>query len=140
MFLFFRKAWIPISWLLASHLATLWPKDKMPDEKIEWFPHFDKLVHFSIYFGMVFSVLAWLLLNGKINAQKKWAWGFLVLGLAILDGYLVEILQRMPFIHRDYDLEDVVFDAVGAVAGLLVVMWFQVWFWAKEKPLWKQGP
>lgn len=135
MFLFFRKTWIPVGWLLVSHLAMLWPKDKMPDEKIEWFPHFDKLVHFGIYGGIVFSLFAWLILNGKINPQKKWGWGIALAALATLDGLLVEILQRTPFINRDYDLADVLFDSIGAILGLAVVMWFYRKFWAIKKPL-----
>ncbi|MFT4023258.1 MAG: hypothetical protein QM664_05680 [Flavihumibacter sp.] len=135
MFLFFRKAWVPTGCVLATHVATLWPRNQMPDEHIDWLPHADKWVHSAAFFGVVFSVFAWLLLNGKINPQKKGGWGILLAVLATLDGLLVELLQRTASINRDYDLADALADSLGAFTGLLAVIWFYRMFWAKKKPL-----
>lgn len=92
-----------------------------------WFdniPQFDKLVHFGL-FMILLSV--WTSAFTISIPEKIWP----VLGLALLYGLLVEIIQKLWVPGRSFDLFDVVADMMGSVTGV-----FLNWFlYKKNKPL-----
>jgi VanZ family protein len=74
----------------------------------------DKLEHLLVFFG-----LAYLALIG-------WGWGNalkIALGLVALAG-AIELLQGLPFVHRDPDLWDWVADGAGILCALALIRQF----------------
>lgn len=139
MFSLFRKAIVPLGWLLLVHVLLLFPKSGMPDEEIDLIPHFDKIVHFSIYFGVLFTSTVWIFLNGKNSPREQIKWGSFLLLLAIVDGTVVEFLQRTEWVNRDFDWYDVLFDCIGAIVGLAVALLIYNRFWARKSPCGNRG-
>ena len=90
------------------------------DEGRIWFPHLDKIVHFTFHFGIV--VLGVLSLNEV--APKTWNWGkriTFLLVFSLIYGVLIELLQWiMPF-DRSAEFWDVLANLTGAVTGGLLI-------------------
>jgi hypothetical protein len=97
--------WIPMS-LLGSDGGT--------GGGIFDIPYFDKIVHFGVFVG--FAVLWHLATTGPRQSLRIIAWG---IGLAIL----TEVVQQLPLIGRQSDVEDAACDVAGLVLGTLVVRW-----------------
>jgi len=75
-------------------------------------PYFDKIVHGAVFLG--FAVLWHLATSGTRRSFQIVAWG---VGLAIL----TEVVQQLPLIGRQADLDDIGWDVAGLVLGTLIV-------------------
>lgn len=69
------------------------------------FPHFDKLVHFIVFFLIVLPAVA----------VRPGAWAVIVLGASALGG-AIELIQ--PLVGRERELGDFVADVAGAFAAV----------------------
>ncbi len=84
-------------------------------------PHLDKVVHFLIYF--VFThVLSFDLFRSK-NRLVLVARRVLGLFLPIVLGVTMELAQVALTVYRSGDFLDILFNTLGAVAGLLVFIY-----------------
>jgi len=98
-----------ILWTSFIFFACLIPGRDVPNVS---FPLADKWVHFIIFGG--FSFL-WLSTSKTTNAGKR----ILIFLLAVLTGYIVELLQGSGITSgRSYDLWDVVADSIGGALGV----------------------
>jgi VanZ family protein len=98
-----------IIWTAFIFFACLIPGRDVPNVS---FPLADKWVHFIIFGG--FSFL-WLTTLKTTNARKR----ILIFLLAVLTGYLVELLQGSGITSgRSYDLWDVLADSIGGALGV----------------------
>jgi hypothetical protein len=75
-------------------------------------PYFDKIVHFGVF--LVFAVLWHLATSGPRRSFQIIAWGT---GLAIL----TEVVQQLPLVGRESDLDDVACDVAGLLLGTLIM-------------------
>lgn len=89
--------------------ATLYP-DPLPDDDMQLFPHFDKLIH-AIMFGGMAGALAFDYRRSANKLSKR----AMLACCAIAAGYglLTEILQIATGMGRSGDLCDFVADCIG---------------------------
>lgn len=76
-------------------------------------PHFDKLVHFIMYFGIVFL---WSAKNDQVgkNDLVKIFLGSICLGI------LMEVLQNSVFVDRSFEFLDIIANIMGSIMGLII--------------------
>lgn len=131
----FRKNYLPIAWIILMHILLLMPSGKMPKEEFDLIPNADKLVHFAIYFILTACWVFYLSNQQGLTAKQLTSWTILLPVLAIADGIVVEYLQKLPVIHRDFDWFDALADGIGAIAGTFLARYIVARWGAKEKPL-----
>lgn len=78
----------------------------------------DKVVHFTFHF--VFTVLWFLYLDVKKPSQKRLY--IKVLLVSICYGGFIEIAQGLFTTNRSADIADVLFNSLGALAGIAVLI------------------
>lgn len=99
-----------------ASLATF-PEDGTPDISI---PHFDKLVHFSFYFGA--AVLGTLFVREAMHDSPPLMATLVYVALgAIIYGIIIEVLQYTLTVDRQGDIFDVVANSLGAVIGVWAI-------------------
>lgn len=97
-------------WLVFIVVACLMPGDDLPVGKLFAIPHFDKVVHFGMYF-----VLAILLVFPFQSVRLPVGWSLLLATLLI--GGAIEILQFLVTSERSASWGDLAADMAGAMAG-----------------------
>jgi VanZ family protein len=121
---FFKSFWKTIIWTIIVLFLSLTKGEDLPLKVLLNIPFFDKIVHIIMYF-----VLALVFIHDSEHYSKiKLKYGFIVLISFVfvigLGGFL-EILQRIPSIHRSNDFFDFISDAIGAVIGALTYRIFE---------------
>ncbi len=100
---------------------SLLPKNELksvPEFKI---PHFDKIVHFSMYFILNFLFLS----RSKITTHKlKIQKIILFSSICFAIGLGMELLQQLPAINRTADVYDQLVNTLGAISAIFVVLLF----------------
>ncbi len=106
--------WLPaILWGVVIFVLSLMPGGNA-DKMMFGIPHFDKIGHFGMYAGWAFLVFSAL-------SQSKLRFSFLfTLLLCGMSGVLLEFGQYYLASGRSFEVADMVANALGAVAGLLV--------------------
>ncbi|MFA9391455.1 MAG: VanZ family protein [Prolixibacteraceae bacterium] len=106
-----RRYFFPFIWIGLLSYASLSPSKNVPD--FSFIPHFDKFVHFCMYFGLAFLLIPALLKNKKyINAY--W-FAFII---SILSGSLFELIQTYFTTSRTGSIYDEIANATGALFGI----------------------
>lgn len=112
----------PAFWLAFITILCLMPAEDLPRVKAFEFPHFDKVVHFGMYF--IFALL--MVRPLKIN---RWpVWPVTILSSMFVGG-VIEILQFAFTYQRFASWGDFAADMTGALAGLVAYV-----FLVKDKP------
>lgn len=91
----------------------------VPEIPIPLFPHFDKLVHFGLYFGLsalLFYDYSWK--NERASSLKKM---LIIILLPVLYGGVIEILQETFFPPRSADWFDFIADALGCILAFAMM-------------------
>lgn len=102
----------PLIWYALILYALLTPSNKLPDVKL--FAHFDKLVHFLIFF--VFAVL----LSAAFLKNKQYNRSYLFAGIvAFINGIVFELLQKYTTTTRSGSFDDAIANTLGVLFGLL---------------------
>ena len=93
-------------------LLTAWgafsPPNAMHPHLFPW----DKAEHFSAFFALTACALL---------AFPRLSMGWIAAGLSA-SGALIELIQGLPFVHRDMDVKDWVADTVAVLAVVGVVI------------------
>lgn len=113
LFHIFLLFWKPILWLVVITTLCLMPPQDLPVQEFYAIPHFDKVVHFGMYF-----VLALLLIHPLQRRALKVALGVFL--ISFLVGGAIEILQFAMAIQRSASWGDFIADMAGAAAGWLL--------------------
>ncbi|MEQ1675528.1 MAG: VanZ family protein [Chitinophagaceae bacterium] len=114
----FQPSFVPaITWFIISTVLLVMPGSDIPKENFFTKIHFDKWVHFIMFFIMV---LLWCwALTGKqfnnINLRKSF---FIVALIWLGYGIGMEFVQRYCTYNRSFDGGDIIADGVGCAAGL----------------------
>lgn len=117
-------------WLVLISSLSLISIDVDREEIGFLFVHFDKLVHFSFYFGFVL-LASFSLKERKPSIIIKNSAPVVVV-VAIVYGALMEFLQYSLTNHRSADLYDIMANSLGAImAGLLIVKYHSLIPWLK---------
>jgi VanZ family protein len=106
-----RRHIYPVIWLGLITYASVTPSKNFPELKL--FPHFDKVVHFGIYF-----VLA-LLLAAAFIKDRKYSRSYLLAGLAsVITGIVFELIQKYLTTDRSGAIDDILANTLGVLAGI----------------------
>ncbi len=108
--LFIKKYWKTISWMLIIGILSL--VNINSKESFDYISHKDKIIHFSMYFWMVYLFL-WE--TGNYPQVLK---QFIAVGFGTLYGGLMEVLQSLTG-YRSADWWDILANGLGAVTGML---------------------
>jgi len=105
-----KKYKYSILWAILMLLGcTLKLSNELPKEPL--IPYQDKVIHFGI-----FAILSFIITYEKRKADCK------TLIICTLFGILIEIIQSfLPW--RSFEVLDMVFDALGAGAGIIAAKW-----------------
>jgi hypothetical protein len=120
-----NSLWTAVLWtavifiLLSMHTGTV---ESLP---FLGFRHWDKYVHVFLFAVLVWLWLSYLHARGKLRKNTLW----ITVLLCILYGTGMEYYQKY-FTTREFETLDIFSDGLGAFLGA-------VYFWKKNKPLWK---
>jgi VanZ family protein len=105
-----------ILWLLFISLLFFLPGSALPKE--DWLKdiYFDKWIHFGFFALLVFFWRFYFPSANKFNCM--------MLVLALIYAFGVEIIQHYFIANRSFDLGDVIADMTGAAAGILFWGWY----------------
>jgi VanZ family protein len=108
-----RSKWLLLFWFLLMNVLFFLPGSDLPKQGwFEFIPFYDKVVHIGLFGIWIFlSVLA-------LRLRVPHAWWY-ILGIALVYGMLVEVIQKYWVPNRSFDLFDVLADMIGALSGLL---------------------
>lgn len=106
----------PVIWLAIIFILCLVPPQDLPGKSLWQIPHFDKLIHFGMYF-----ILAVLLVRPLKTIN--WPVWIATLVISAFVGGLIEILQYAVTSMRSANWGDFGADVAGAGAGLLIYAW-----------------
>jgi VanZ family protein len=108
--------WRAILWIVVIIVACLAPGDKIP--QVSFFakiPHFDKIVHFTMYFIFALFLMSGFSRQYGKTSTKAYIFSFIT---AFLLGVLIEFIQEK--VGRSYDIYDMIANTVGVVVSLLL--------------------
>ncbi|MEQ1800090.1 MAG: VanZ family protein [Lacibacter sp.] len=121
---YLRTKWPAILWSVIVFILLAMPAIKLPTENKIELTHIDKVIHFILFFTLVF--LWGYYLQTKRRSKGKFLLALIaVTFIATFYGILMEYVQLWT--GRDFDVWDMVADGVGAVASWLL-------FAVKDKP------
>jgi VanZ family protein len=106
----------PLVWLVFIAVLCFMPAEDIPKTPLILIPHFDKLVHFGMYF-----ILAVLLIR-PLRFFRMPVWPVTLL-ISVFIGGMIEILQFAITDTRSASWGDFFADTAGAIVGLLVYEW-----------------
>jgi VanZ family protein len=113
------KYWKSTVWTIIILLATTLPSSSIPKTSLLEIPHFDKIVHFGLFF-----VLAVFLLSennklreaGALSSRSIW----IALTISIVYGLAIELLQYYLLTTRSGSLWDFAANVLGAVVAIVL--------------------
>ncbi|MCW3127360.1 MAG: hypothetical protein JWO03_3018 [Bacteroidetes bacterium] len=113
---YLKYNWPSILWAAFILVICLMPGSNVPKIRI---PHFDKVVHVSIYMILGFvTYYGWTRQRQYILLHAKTV--MKVILVLTTYGLLIEVLQGTLTADRSFDLWDALANSVGAVAGTYV--------------------
>ena len=104
-----------ILWIILIMVLCTLPGNDIPSNSFFEKVHFDKIVHFCLFGGIV------LLLSLAIYRQKKYISPATLVILVIMAasyGLAIEFIQKYWAVGRSFDMYDVIADSLGAIAGV----------------------
>ena len=105
-----RYAIYAIAWFVLSAYGFFM---RPPSVGVPLFPHFDKFVHFALFFGQLWMVARAYTSQMRPVNNVLWA------GLALVWAIAIEVIQNtLP--SRSADVWDVVADVIGALCALAI--------------------
>jgi VanZ family protein len=114
--------WKPVLWLAIICYALFIPAKELPVKPLFSIPHFDKMVHFTLFF--VFCILL-------LRPLKKLKLNYYLLAplISIVLGGILEFSQQIFSKSRSSDIYDFIANSLGILAAVL----FYYLFISKKK-------
>ena len=109
--------WKPILWLAIICYGLFIPASELPTKPFLNIPHFDKLVHFSLFFGL--SILLF-----RPFKKLKMRYYLLSPVISIFLGLLLETTQQLVTISRSSNVFDFLANTTGIAAATLFFYFF----------------
>lgn len=109
---------LAIIWFIISTILLTLPGSDIP--KAGWLDkiHFDKIVHIGM-FALLSLLWCFALLKKTSDKKKLRQWFLSVTVIWIVYGIAMEFVQRYFIPGRSFDINDMIADAAGAIAGLI---------------------
>lgn len=118
--MFFRHNLLAIIWSIIIIILCSIPGQEFPDASFIDIPHFDKIVHFGLYFILSILSIKGLNKQSQINFVKQYPYSFIVI-YAIILGISLELLQHYYIPFRSGDYLDMLANFTGTLSGTLVI-------------------
>jgi hypothetical protein len=112
---------LPLLWGIIIFALISMPASAIPEQRFFNIPHFDKLVHATIFFVFSFLICVGFYYKNKINHKNHVLLSqfFVVLIVGLIYGGITEMVQEYFLFDRDGDWLDFVANAIGVIAGIL---------------------
>ncbi|MEC5148131.1 VanZ family protein [Chitinophaga sp. 212800010-3] len=112
------KYYLPaILWIIMILVLCTLPGKDIPSNSFFQAVHFDKIVHFGMFGGVVlFLALGIYWLKHRISSTTL----FILVLCSACYGLAIEFIQKYWAIGRSFDMYDVLADTLGAIAGVWV--------------------
>lgn len=107
--IYFWKAFL---WFGIICYALFIPASELPSKSLFSIPHFDKLVHFLLFFGL--CILLYRPIK-KLNLKYSW----LAPVIALIIAFILEVLQQKIAVSRSSDFYDFLANTFGIIAAAL---------------------
>lgn len=118
--MFFRDNLLAIIWSIIIIILCSIPGQEFSDVSFIDIPHFDKIVHFGLYFILSIVSIKGLKQQSKIKLLKQFPYLSIIFYAIILGGSL-ELLQHYYIPFRSGDTLDMLANFIGTISGALVV-------------------
>jgi VanZ family protein len=116
---FIKSFWKTITWALVVLILSTLSGQKVDELPFSHVPHFDKLVHFTMYF--IFTFLLLLDLSKYLGKTISWKQIIIFSALgAIAYGGIMELLQEIPKLRRSTDIKDFIANSTGAISAVFL--------------------
>lgn len=111
-----------LAWTFFIFILLSLPGKMLPNESHFSIPQLDKLVHIVLFGSFVFL---WSFYFSARRVTTNLNLKYLqITFIACLYGYAMELIQKYFIPNRDYDIQDIAADVVGAFLGYLAVRKF----------------
>lgn len=107
-----RYFWKPVLWLAIICYGLFIPAEELPVKPFLKIPHFDKLVHFALFFGLCILLIRPL----KTIRFRAYLWAPVI---SILLGALLEAIQHLISVSRSSNLFDFIANTTGILFAVL---------------------
>jgi VanZ family protein len=114
--------WRNILWAIVIFILCSIPGNDLPKTSMITIPHFDKIVHFGMFFIM--GIFLFAELSIQTNLKRITITGITIFLIAIYGG-LIEYLQQNYFINRSGDYWDLTADILGGVFAIIMYPWLK---------------
>ncbi|MCY1636244.1 VanZ family protein [Marinifilum sp. D737] len=114
--------WRNIIWAIIIFILCSIPGNDLPKTSAIHIPHFDKLVHFGMFFIMGIFLMAELSFQTKL---KKSQILLITIILVAVYGGTIEYLQQNYFTNRSGDYIDLAADILGGIMAILLYPWIK---------------
>jgi VanZ family protein len=114
--------WRNILWAIIIFILCSIPGDDLPKTSLITIPHFDKIVHFGMFFIM--GIFLFAELSIQTNLKRISITGIILLLITTYGG-LIEYLQQNYFVHRSGDYWDLTADILGGVFAIIMYPWLK---------------
>ena len=114
-----KSFWKPLLWSAIVLGLSLMSGEKVEEISLLQIPYMDKVGHFGMYFLLTFL----LLFDFKRFRNGNGSWRRVVIysiGIAVLFGGTMELLQSIPKLHRSCDFYDFLANSSGAVMAVFL--------------------
>jgi VanZ family protein len=112
---------LPVLWGMVIFALISMPASAIPEQSFFNIPHFDKLVHATIFFIFSFLICVGFYYKNSIYKKKQVLYSqfIIVLIVGLIYGGITEIIQEYFLIDRDGDWIDFCANTVGVFMGIL---------------------
>ncbi|HEY2727175.1 MAG TPA: VanZ family protein [Parafilimonas sp.] len=120
-----------IIWFIIANILFLMPGKDVPEIGFLDEIYFDKWVHAGLFFGLTFLTAYPFIKAGRSTKR-------LLIKISItyaFYGVFIEFAQKYWATQRDFDVNDMVADAVGCAIGYIACNWLIRRVTKKNKPL-----
>jgi VanZ family protein len=104
--------WKPILWLSIICYGLFIPAGNLPIKPFFNIPHFDKMVHFSLFFGLCILLM-------RPFKKLHYKYYYLAPAVSIFLGLILESSQHVITISRSSDFHDFLANTAGIAAAVV---------------------
>jgi len=108
--------WKTFTWAFIVLILSLLPGGEVEKAKFINIPHFDKIVHFVMYYTLNFLLIASLIAKKKLTKPDVQIF-LTALACALAYGGVMEFVQGMFAVNRSGDIFDFAANTLGAFAA-----------------------
>jgi VanZ family protein len=116
-----KQYWRTIAWFIIILFLSTIQVSKLPHTPLLRIPHFDKIIHFSLYFILT---SLWLLDDYKARLKFNNSILFSIVLSSVAYGIIMEIVQKVIIQYRDGDFYDVLANTAGIILAFLLFRFY----------------